>query len=182
LGDLDEIKQKEAELGEERNKQHLEFMARILEQNLARDGWTENEAVAFEEQMVKWGLWSTDVIGNTEKAIDAVGALEDKLNGIVTERRINFYVSASGLTNMADYDQRVAEATNSTPKPYASGGSFTVPSSYGYEGFNMGNMATASAGETVTVTPQGQQSGNNEDLLAAILALPRKLAQAMAQQ
>jgi len=44
--------------------------------------------------------------------------------------------------------------------PFASGGSFIVPAWAGYEGFNMGGMATASAGERVTVTPQGQsQSG-----------------------
>ena len=35
----------------------------------------------------------------------------------------------------------------------AAGGSFIIPSSYGYEGFNMGGMATASGGEEVTISP-----------------------------
>jgi hypothetical protein len=43
---------------------------------------------------------------------------------------------------------------------YASGGSFVVPSQYGYEGFSMGGMATASAGETVTITPKGRTNTN----------------------
>jgi len=39
---------------------------------------------------------------------------------------------------------------------YANGGSFVVPSRYGYEGFGMGGVATASAGETVTINKQGE--------------------------
>jgi len=40
----------------------------------------------------------------------------------------------------------------------AGGGSFIVPSSFGYEGFGLGGIATASAGEKVTVTPTGKSS------------------------
>jgi hypothetical protein len=39
-------------------------------------------------------------------------------------------------------------------KTHALGGSFVIPSGYGNEGFSMGGMASASAGETVTVGNQ----------------------------
>lgn len=42
----------------------------------------------------------------------------------------------------------------------AHGGAFTIPRQYGIEGFNMGGMATASAGEKVNITPAGQTFGN----------------------
>lgn len=46
-----------------------------------------------------------------------------------------------------------------TPRtPMAGGGSFVVPEAYGYEGFDLGGLASASAGERVTVTPRGAQS------------------------
>ena len=41
-----------------------------------------------------------------------------------------------------------------------SGGSFIIPSAYGYEGFNLGGMATASGGETVTVGKGGNTGAN----------------------
>ena len=66
----------------------------------------------------------------------------------------------------------------------ANGGSFIVPSRYGYEGFNMGGVATASAGERVTVTPRGQSGGqfvfnvsvNNDAMLNALMRRVRALA------
>ena len=49
---------------------------------------------------------------------------------------------------------------------HAAGGSFVIPQSFGNEGFAMGNNATASGGETVTVTPKG--GSNNADIISAI--------------
>jgi len=50
-----------------------------------------------------------------------------------------------------------------TPYPgeteFAKGGSFVIPDGYGFEGFNMGGMATASAGERVTITPKNVSAG-----------------------
>ena len=42
---------------------------------------------------------------------------------------------------------------------FASGGQFTIPMGFGYEGFNLGGMATASGGETVTITPKNVSAG-----------------------
>lgn len=60
-------------------------------------------------------------------------------------------------------------AASSAPRAqHASGGSFLIPSSYGNEGFLMGNGDTASGGERVTITPSG---GNpNGDIVAALYA------------
>lgn len=74
-------------------------------------------------------------------------------------------------------------------KPYASGGSFVIPSEYGNEGFGMGGMATASAGEKVTITPQGSggSSGGSSDsaimnmLAVTLQALPGAVARAVRQ-
>ena len=46
----------------------------------------------------------------------------------------------------------------------ATGGSFTVPGWAGYEGFNMGGVATASAGEKITV----QRPGGDDKLIKAV--------------
>jgi len=51
-------------------------------------------------------------------------------------------------------------AGGGTPEGFADGGSFTVPSWAGYEGFNMGGVATASAGEIIEISKPGQQSQN----------------------
>lgn len=50
-------------------------------------------------------------------------------------------------------------ATYTPPQAYQTGGQFVVPPTYGREGFPLGNIATASAGETITVTPAGQRAG-----------------------
>lgn len=42
--------------------------------------------------------------------------------------------------------------------PYTNGGEFVIPMAYGYEGFQLGNHGTASGGETVTITPKGEQT------------------------
>lgn len=54
-----------------------------------------------------------------------------------------------------------ASLTPTATPAYASGGSFIIPPQYGYEGFRMGGVATASAGETVTVTPKGEPTKPN---------------------
>jgi hypothetical protein len=95
------------------------------------------------------------------------------LERIPKENDINMNVkfNVSGYEGVADYADRIASASPKvTPKPYANGGSFVVPASYGYEGFNMGGIATASSGETITATPQGQQQdGMNESRLASLV-------------
>jgi len=63
---------------------------------------------------------------------------------------------------------------------FSNGGSFVIGSGYGYEGFDMGGVATASAGETVTIEKAGQNN-NNDALLAAIKSMPRMVARELRQ-
>lgn len=49
---------------------------------------------------------------------------------------------------------------NPPPVPgYASGGSFRIPDYFGYEGFNLGGMATASGGERIVILPKSMSAG-----------------------
>ena len=48
---------------------------------------------------------------------------------------------------------------------HASGGSFLIPMSYGYEGFQLGNGDTASGGEKVTITPKGKDPSGGQIIL-----------------
>jgi len=82
IAQLDEIKAKEAELAEERNKNTLQFISNILAENLARDGWTENEFAAFAAQQQAWGLWSADVVEKAKAAWQEADRVTAAINGI----------------------------------------------------------------------------------------------------
>lgn len=83
---LDEIKAKEAELAEERNKNTLQFISNILAENLARDGWTEKEFAAFAAQQQAWGLWSADVVENAKAAWQEADRVTASINAIPTNK------------------------------------------------------------------------------------------------
>ncbi len=63
---------------------------------------------------------------------------------------------------------------NNSPLKLALGGEFMIPMGYGYEGFGLGGIATASGGETVTVTPKGQAS--NGTVYNIVINNPKKEA------
>lgn len=73
----------------------------------------------------------------------------------------------------------------SNPIRHANGGSFVIGAGYGYEGFNMGGVATASPGETVNIS----RGDNMADLLAemqevrrGLSSLPRELSVAILER
>jgi hypothetical protein len=92
-----------------------------------------------------------------------VSELGDAAKAVVGEYNIDLYINAYGDTSLIDALKTQNKATGGPgsnkgakkPTAFASGGSFIVPSAYGNEGFNLGGMATASAGERVTVSPSG---------------------------
>ena len=86
IAKLDEIKAKEAELAEERNKNTLQFISNILAENLARDGWTEKEFAAFAAQQEAWGLWSADVVENAKRAWQEADRVTASINAIPTNK------------------------------------------------------------------------------------------------
>ena len=160
LEDLDEITQKEADLAAARAEQSLQFVSDILAQNLARDGWTENEFEAFAAQQVAWGLWSEDVATAAQQAMTDADNITEAINRIPTERTFTL------TTFVGVGTQEVASLTGANNTPHAAGGSFTIPAAYGNEGFMLGNGDTASAGEKLTIDPAG--SSGNADVIAAI--------------
>jgi hypothetical protein len=71
------------------------------------------------------------------------------------------------------------------PTRYASGGSFTVPSWAGYEGFNMGGAATASAGEVVNISRKDNMAellSEMQGVRRGLASLPRELSVAIVER
>lgn len=100
-------------------------------------------------------LYTLETIKNT---IDLLSGKDVYVNIYTTEffRRINGTWGPGQPTGASVQSGFYKTEEEKQKQPYASGGSFQIPSSYGYEGFRMGDLATASGGETVTVTPAGQ--------------------------
>jgi hypothetical protein len=159
LEDLEEIKQSEQELADERAKQTLQFISDILAEQLARDGWTQTEFEAFAKQQEAWGLWSADVVEKAQAAWLEADKITQSISAIPTQRDINFNFSTSGVdpqTLPGGYAYQYANQSKSTP--HAGGGSFTIPFGGGNESFMMPGGNTASGGETVTITQANRES------------------------
>lgn len=88
LGKIDEIKQAEADLAAERDKQTLQFLSNILAENLARDGWTQAEFDAFAKQQEAWGLWSADVVAKAQAAWQEVDKITASIDAIPTSKTV----------------------------------------------------------------------------------------------
>jgi hypothetical protein len=98
--------------------------------------------------------------GNIESLIpliDYTGQLGARIDGLhdktitITTKYVKIGAEPGPETNVI-----ITPEKEIVPKPggaYADGGSFTIPQSYGYEGYPLGPGKTASGGERVTVTP-----------------------------
>lgn len=143
-----------------------------MEQQLAVDGLDEKETAFLLGQGVKWGIYS-------QTAVDEMNRIRDEWSNFTLPEK-STYVK---ISTVYDHSQFVIpKPGQATSKPMASGGSFTVPSWAGYEGFNMGGVATASAGEKITVDRVGENTGNNNDaLIATLRSLPKTIAREIRQ-
>jgi len=162
LKKLDEIKAKEADLAKERERQTLKFISDILAQNLARDGWTENEFAAFADQQVAWGLWSADVVEKAKAAWTEADKVARSINAIPDNKTSTISI----ITKAFDY--QTAPGGYANQYSHAGGGSFTIPYGGGNESFMMPGGNTASPGETVTITKANQES-HTDELLTQLL-------------
>lgn len=123
-----------------------------LEQYLAADGLTGKELDFLLKTGEQWGIYTADVVAQAQAAQRAAQRYSDTLNNIPTHiRTVLELIEASGSAASGNRPGIV-----SNQQRYAAGGSFIIPPEYGSEGFVLGRMGTASAGERVTVTPQGQ--------------------------
>lgn len=94
LAKLEDIKQAEADLAAERDKQSLQFISNILAENLARDGWTQAEFDAFAAQQEAWGLWSADTVAKSKAAWEAADHITKSINNIPDGKTIDVVLNA----------------------------------------------------------------------------------------
>jgi hypothetical protein len=161
IGKVDEIKQKEADLAAEREKQSLQFVSNILAENLARDGWTENEFKAFADQQEAWGLWSADTVAKAEAAMQAANDVTAAIEAIPSSKdvTINVHTKNSG----ADYNPYSSGVNaGAYSSGFASGthGWETVPAGYPNDTYPI----RLTSGEKFAVVPAssgGSSSGGN---------------------
>ena len=88
-------------------------------------------------------------LGSVQHSVFYIQEYIDKLNSIPSHIK-----TLLDLQMEYGYEEGTRTTTGGG-KRYASGGSFKIPPQYGYEGFKMSGGRTASAGETVTITPPG---------------------------
>jgi hypothetical protein len=141
-----------------------------MEQQLAVDGLDEKETAFLLEQGVAWGIYSQTAIDEMYRIQDEWSSFElPSKSTSVTISTIYAGSSYSGSGKKVLADGRTVGGGGGTPEGFASGGSFVIGSGYGYEGFNMGGVATASPGEKVTITPPGKDT--NTELLNEVKKL-----------
>lgn len=102
LDKIETVKQSEAELAAERDKQTLQFISNILAENLARDGWTKSEFEAFAKQQEAWGLWSADVVAKAQAAWMEADRITASINNIPSEKDININIRQNMLIDTSN--------------------------------------------------------------------------------
>ena len=154
LGKIEEIKQAEADLAAERDKQTLQFISNILQENLARDGWTTAEFEAFAKQQEAWGLWSADVVEKSRAAWMEAQKITDAINGIPTDKQVNIGVVTT-YSSQGQAAGPVAVNGANIRNGYSEGthGWRTVPQGFANDTY----PAMLSSGEKFAVIPKGEQ-------------------------
>jgi len=166
---IDELNKKIAENETAQMDNATEFelatRRRILaraEEMLSIDGLTTEEQQGLLEQGLAWGIYTQQAVDDMIRIQQEADALVSKYNSIPTNITTTITTMYSGAyTPGSGAFERV--------HGYAQGGSFIIPSQYGNEGYPLGPGKTASAGETVTVTPKGESSGFDEFALGRII-------------
>ena len=121
---------------------------------MAADGLSQQEVEFLLEKGAAMGVYSEDAIKDMRAVMQEAYNLTGALNGIPS----NINTSVTVYRNEIIGSPQVRKPGQAVMTPFANGGSFTVPNSAGYEGFNLGDVATASAGEKITVSRQDTNS------------------------
>ena len=119
LAKLNEVKEAEANLAAEREKQTLQFVSNILQEQLARDGWTQSEFDAFAAQQEAWGLWSADVVEKARAAWEEADKITASIEAIPSSKDVFVNVQ----TNYSADAQSALEQQYTYGSGRASGGS-----------------------------------------------------------
>ena len=151
----------------------------MLQAKLASDGLTGDEVDNLTTIAQSWGLID-DATANTEKAINSLDLSKGKvelsdINSILqsitdkpheqnfkiwtnyTETKTTIYKS-SGTPGGGYVDPGTGSGYGGQ---HAAGGSWIIPDSFGFEGFNLGQLGTASGGEEVKITPKDKVGGSS---------------------
>jgi hypothetical protein len=184
-GKIDDLSKKYNENAEEHSKRTQQIILDMTLEKIAMSdgiaGFNEAEAAralavaetagaveaAAIREAVAMDQISTAMADPNQKLLDMKMLLESM---VANGWNINVAVIMQGLENlqgMTGIVQSSGAKTKGVKQAMAGGGSFTVPPEYGYEGFALGGMATATAGERVTVGT----AANNTDNSAAMAAM-----------
>lgn len=163
---------------------HSQAMAKIAVDlfiaKLAVDGFTDAEYQAALQAQLDAGLidqatvdmatsWNASAAA-AANAVTEAERLAESINAVPTEHTTTFNLITNGAPPNLNIDPSASTAPKGTHKtPHAMGGTFMVPSSYGNEGFRMGDRDTASGRELITITPIGESNGSKE-IIAALWA------------
>lgn len=153
-------------------------------------------AAAFEEQQaitlltdaVAAGQVSVEDYGKILDGVMADGVIsvdevKNALNAMPTSKTVYIDIVTRGMEAAGDRYTAMAEAyQQSAMHGHAGGGSFLIPSSYGNEGFMLGNGDTASGGERITISPRGQSGGSDMSALVAAIPSAKANAKALARE
>lgn len=158
---LAENEEKQAENADAMEESTHRRMLAMLEEQLSIDGLDEKESAFLLKQGVEWGLYS-------ETAISAMAAIQRQVDAMERniDININVHTNYSTAGQAALSEQIMGEKGYTPTRGNATGGNYTIPMSYGNEGFRMSGGDTASGGEQLTITPKGKSG--NEDVIAAI--------------
>jgi hypothetical protein len=133
----------------------------LIEQKFMQDGLLDDRELQFLlDKGQAWGIYSQTVIDETNRAMLEVAMLLGTINQIPSSKQFTLIVQQQGSL-------QGSAVIGGGGKRFASGGEFTIPASFGDEGFSLGGMATASGGETVTI---GAKGGGQDSGMAAMIA------------
>lgn len=131
----------------------------------AVDTWIGNIAKLFEERTGSWATKAANAFTRSKNAIiNVIQGIVDEINGILRKIKTAFNISFTFSTRKQPDAEDEDTGTNAgggglaNPNPHHSyaGNTFQIPTSVGWEGMSLGALGTVGGGETVRITPRGQ--------------------------
>jgi hypothetical protein len=181
---IQDRKDKVDELKEKQQSMVDQWMLDIYTKMLVADGELSKSEMNFLLQyQVDTGIITQE---NADRAASYYDQAQDilKYNGLI-QGSIDSLHGKNIVNTITTYEYSAAGKNSSKSTPFANGGSFTVPSWAGYEGFNMGGAATASAGEVVNISRKDNMAellSEMQGVRRGLASLPRELSVAIVER
>jgi hypothetical protein len=156
------------------------IMFGLMQQQMAMDGLDATETATLQRLGVQWGIFSQTVVNESQRAISYAEGIAKAINNIKDKTvRITVIQEGAAASNISyELGTQLGYRTGGKQKN-AGGGSYVIPKSFGNEGFNMGGLGTASGGERVSISQNGQQQNAAPAMDMKLLA--RTIVTAMQQ-